>query len=201
MRLSTKVETCHGSAFSPSHEILSSELIWLAKFLTSSRIYPCWARRFSLLFSLYQNLIRCELPSGTSRNITHDYISLLSRFQKITLSFSLFVPAEKTTPLRIPINPLNASCFVRQPTRCDARENARRGTAGKNRGPVKFSGKVVPRLQWPINMGKRRYARSAPREDFTIVPGFSSLSRPSSLFRSTELRNSRQFVAFRACEK
>lgn len=56
---------------------------------------------------------------------------------------------------------------------------------GKTAEPVKFSGKVVPRLRWPINMGKRRYTRSAAVEEFYDSIWFPPPSRLSLYSRST----------------
>lgn len=191
--------------FPPLREILLSESIWLAKFLTSSQIYPRWARLFSLFCFLFTKISSTASSQAARRTIyyTRLYFPSLAFPESYSLSLSLsFFSCGKDDAIAETnksierVVPRTSAKSV-----CGARENARRGTAGKNRGPVKFPGKVVPRLRWPINMGKRRYTRSAATEGFYDSTWFSPLSWPPSFFRSIALRNSRQFVAFRACEK
>lgn len=115
----------------------------------------------SAIFSFISPLSKSHpFPGCRSLNVFHDYI-LSFIFGKFPFLFFFPYYGWRTTPSRKPINPLNV---VPRTSAKSVRRGWCEGKCEESRReeprPVKFPGKVISRLRWPINMGKCRYAHS-----------------------------------------
>jgi len=168
------------SGLHPYRDTRRDSISKISHFSNSQASIDAITSTFSLL--LHRNPARFGLPKrSTSLHVFRDHVPLLPYPESYPLVFSFHCPSSlllfscyewRTTPLRKPINPLNVV------PRTSAKSTRRReGKCEESRReeprPVKFPSEVIPRLRWPINMGKRRYARCCP-EDFTRMVPVSS---------------------------